>query len=272
MTLVVKSDNEINSTKAKLSHSKKHNNKSKLAASSSSTKNLVNIQPKPSPPFLLPCQPPFIYPSSNSAAVVAQQQLFSLQLLMSSPYFAQALASLNTNNANGNNTNGNTANVNTANINNIKAATDTTNATVNTVKANGNAIPSTIANSIGSPSTTNTSNTNNSSNSKIATSAPNSVPPNTLPFLPPNISLPYLAAAMTSLANANQQILNNNKTNTKINNTSATNLSTSAPSSNNKNIKVSPKGTKINPAPSGNPSLFPKTDNAAAANGKNNNY
>ncbi|OUM62933.1 hypothetical protein PIROE2DRAFT_10681 [Piromyces sp. E2] len=269
MTLVVKSDNEINSIKAKLSHSKKHNNKSKLAASTTSTKNLVNIQPKPSPPFLLPCQPPFIYPSSNSAAVVAQQQLFSLQLLMSSPYFAQALAALNANNSNANATTPNTTTTNKNNTNVASASTTTTtNASVNTTtKTNNTGASSSISTPpVSLPAVAPTSaTTNKSSNSKIATSAPNSLPPNTLPFLPPNISLPYFAAAMTSLANANQQILNGNAA--KTNSTNASNLSTSAPSPNSKNIKVSPKGAKTNPIPSVNPSLFPKTDNAAA-NGK----
>ncbi|ORX55246.1 hypothetical protein BCR36DRAFT_281891 [Piromyces finnis] len=254
MTIVVKSDNGINSTKAKLSHSKKHNNKSKSAAFSSSTKNLVNIQPKPSHPFILPCQSPFVYSNTNSAVVAAQQQLFSLQLLMSSPYFAQALASINANNSNSGNTFVNKNNTNTAN--NAVDTPITSNSTADPSRnntANDTNIPSTTSNPVSMPTTSSEATNNATSKTKLASSAPSTIPPNPLSFLPPNISLPYLAAA---LANANQQILNggNNKTN-KTTNTQSTN-----PSSTNKN---SSKDTKINPSPQINSSLLPKSDNVA---------
>jgi len=280
MTLVVKSDNEMNNTKAKLTHKKQ--SKNKLAASNTTAKNLVNIQPKPSPQFILPCQPPFIYPSSNTAAVAAaQQQLFSLQLLMSSPYFAQALAAIN----NGNNQNANNKNNGTTNSSNFDstattAATGTATATTTTTASTtlGESSSGNIANSsnpvnVKATGTTNTtisnpipmpSSSSSATNSKLASSAP-SLPTNTLPFLPPNISLPYLAAALSSLTN--QQLLNNKKTNsvsTNITNTTTAAASTSATSPAT-NAKLSSKNAKVQPKTTLNPSLFPKTDNATAA-------
>jgi len=275
MTIVVKSDNETNKTKNKITHSKKHNTKSKYAASGSTTKNLVNIQPKPSPQFILP-QPPFIYPSSNSAAVVAQQQqLLSLQLLMSSPYFTQALAALNNNNQNSNtNANNNAASTSTTSATPEATATTNTNSNDTTVNTSGNANPNTKTNGTGSTSISNPVpmpiSSASTTNSKLASSAPTS-----LPFLPPNLSLPYIAAALSTLTN--QQIINNNKNNNNINKNindnkmnTTSNLSTSVPSNsklnNLKNVKVQPKDTKIKSSlPTVNPSLFPKTDNNAAA-------
>jgi len=273
MTLVVKSDNEMNNTKAKLSHKKQ--SKNKLAASNNTAKNLVNIQPKPSPQFILPCQPPFIYPSSNTAAVAAaQQQLFSLQLLMSSPYFAQALAAINNNNnQNANNKNSGTAissNLDTA------ASTATTNATAATATAattttapgdssSGNTANSSNQANVKATGTSNTtisnpvpmpSSSSSATNSKLSSSAP-SLPTNSLPFLPPNLSLPYLAAALSSLTN--QQLLNNKKTNGVSTNNTAT---TALPAN---NTKTSSKNAKVQPKTAINPSLFPKTDNATAA-------
>ncbi|ORX33294.1 hypothetical protein BCR36DRAFT_417286 [Piromyces finnis] len=192
MTIVVKSDNGINSTKAKLSHSKKHNNKT--------------------------------------------------------------LASINANNSNSGNTFVNKNNTNTAN--NAVDTPITSNSTADPSRnntANDTNIPSTTSNPVSMPTTSSEATNNATSKTKLASSAPSTIPPNPLSFLPPNISLPYLAAA---LANANQQILNggNNKTN-KTTNTQSTN-----PSSTNKN---SSKDTKINPSPQINSSLLPKSDNVA---------
>jgi len=253
MTSVVKSDNEINNTKAKITN-KKHYSKNKYNSSTSTTKNLVNIQPKPSPPFILPCQPPFIYPNTNSPSVVAQQQLFSLQLLMSSPYFIQALANINKNsNQNGKNntTIPTTASTNTSSISNVNNKDE---------KANLNSVPTSRI-----PSANTTS---SSSPSKLSTSVPNSLPTNPLPFIPPNLSLPYLAAALATLNN--QQILNNTKNNGNIkSNNVSSNTSTTVNNKidskiNSNNIKPNVKST-ITSVPPLNPSLFQKNDNTAAA-------